>query len=160
MTAETLAALLVRAPARTAWLPFTLPSFNDLEHARARVVRAPSGRGMWNGYNALKREHQQTCALYFNRLRPVHGPIVIAYRFVERDRRRDPGNILAGADKIICDALGPPRLETERSCGWPGASVIHCDGQHCLAAPPVSTIEIADRPSGAGIEVNIYEVRS
>jgi hypothetical protein len=144
------------APARRLWLPFLLPSFNDLEAARG-VTRQVRPGAMMNGYHALKRRHQQTCVAFFNRCRPLVPPpegsrVFIAYRWVEPDRKRDPHGVAHGGAKIIDDALargrGGPR-------GWPGAGIIHCDGWHCVAGS-VNTFAVdAKNP---GIEVLLYEV--
>ena len=55
----------------------------------------------------LKRETLDMVSLCIRtqRLRPVEKPVVIHYRFYEPNRRRDVGNVLAGADKVIEDAL-------------------------------------------------------
>ena len=55
----------------------------------------------------LKRETLDMVSLCIRtqRLKPVEKPIEIHYRFYEPNRRRDVGNVLAGADKVIEDAL-------------------------------------------------------
>lgn len=55
----------------------------------------------------LKRETLDMVSLCIRAagLKPVEQPVVIHYRFYEPNRRRDVGNVLAGADKVIEDAL-------------------------------------------------------
>ncbi len=142
-------------PARRLWLPFVLPSFNDLEAARGHVATAPGGRGTWNGYNALKRTWQDAVVLHARRVKAMRGPVVVGLRYVEKSRHRDPDGIHSGASKIILDALGPGR---GGKSGWVGAGVLHCDGQHCLCCPPIG-LPIEVDPRRPGIEVLLYEGR-
>jgi hypothetical protein len=65
---------------------------------------------------------------------------------------------MAGAAKLILDALGPGRKPDKLGRGgWPGAGVLHCDGQHCMAAPPAGVYDV-DRKA-PGVEVLLFEVR-
>lgn len=154
---------MLAEPARRLWLPFTLPSLNDLESARGNVgAGMTDGHGRfarWNGYNALKRRWQDTIALHAlsARLAPIAARVVPVFRFYEQSRHRDPDGILSGASKLILDALGPGRRATVRAPGWRGAGVIHCDGQHCIACPPIGQLADVAHPSGA-VEVLLFEV--
>jgi hypothetical protein len=141
------------APARRLWLPFLLPSFNDLEAARGVWREVRPGLRV-NGYNDLKRSTQNDCVGFFNRHRPqLTRPVVIAIRWVEQNLKRDRDGIASGGRKIIHDALaegrGGPR-------GWPGAGIIHCDGAHCVAGQ----VDVFTVGKPSGVEVLLYEVAS
>jgi hypothetical protein len=157
VTVGELAAVLAGSPARRLWLPWELPSLNDMEAARGRIVRVDGG-GMQNGYNVLKREHQDKVIMFARRIPPVIVRFVPVFRFVERTRHRDPDGLLSAASKIVLDALGPGRKPNARGYGgWHGAGIIHCDGWHCVAAPPAGVYEQdVKRP---GVEVMLFEVR-
>lgn len=158
LTLGALATLLAGEPARRLWLPWELPSFNDLERARGTFYQvAPGVRG--NGYDVLKQQHQDKVVMFARRLTPVLQPVVPVFRFVEKSRHRDPDGILSAGAKIVLDALGPGRKPGRNGRGgWHGANVIHCDGQHCIAAPPLGVYEVA--PRAPGVEVLLFEVRS
>lgn len=157
MTLQQLSAVLAGTPARRLWLPWELPSFNDMEAARGRIVRVAGG-GMQNGYNVLKREHQDKVIMFARRLVPVLQPVVPVFRFVERTRHRDPDGMLSAASKIVLDALGPGRKANARGHGgWNGAGIMHCDGWHCVAASPVGVHE--QDAKTPGVEVMLFEVR-
>lgn len=152
MTAAALLPATAAEPARRLWLPFLLPSFNDLEAARGHVRTIRPG-AMMNGYHALKKRTQQTCVAFFNRHGPeLAGQVLIAIRWVEQNDKRDRDGIASAGRKIIHDALargrGGPR-------GWPGAGIIHCDGPHCVRAQLDVFAVDAKRP---GVEVLLYEV--
>lgn len=55
----------------------------------------------------LKRESLEAVMWYIRAagLKRIDKPVVIHYRFYEENRLRDVGNIIAGADKVIEDAL-------------------------------------------------------
>lgn len=157
MTLAALSSLLAGVPARRLWLPWELPTFNELEAARGRIVRDARG-AMQNGYNVLKREHQDRVVLFARRIPPVLQPVVPVLRFVCSSRKRDPDGIASGAAKIVLDALGPGRRPNARGRGgWTGAEIIHCDGQHCVAAGPVPLYDVDHR--NPGVEVMLFEVR-
>ena len=75
-------------------------------------------RAHWAVGSALKKNTLETVmwCIRAAELKPVEKPVVIHYRFYEPNRRRDVGNVLAGADKVIEDALV--------KCG-----ILHDDGQ-------------------------------
>lgn len=157
MTLAALAAILAGQPARRLWLPWELPSFNDLESARGTWKQITHAVRV-NGYDALKREHQDKVIMFARRLPPVLQPIVPVFRFVERTRHRDPDGLLSAASKIVLDALGPGRKPGKNGRGgWNGAEIIHCDGQHCIAAPPAGVYEHDHK--NPGVEVLLFEVR-
>lgn len=143
----------VAQPARRLWLPFTLPSFNELEAARGAQVQLGYGRRA-NGYDALKKHYQGRAVLFFRRSLPLPPGVrvVIACRWVEANRKRDPDGVAAGGQKIAIDALGPPRGGPR---GWPGAAIIHCDGWHCVAGLVHAFAVDARAP---GVELLLYEV--
>jgi hypothetical protein len=153
-------------PARRLWLPFLLPSQNDLESARGRTaVVAGDYRKRWNGYNEIKRQHQDAVIIHARsqRVEFVAGPLVAVFVFMIARRSGDPDGMLAGAAKIVLDALQPPREPSRAGArdGRAGAGVIHCDGQHCFPdAAPIGVLQLIlpksrERP---GTEVRLYEV--
>lgn len=155
MTLAALADVLRAEPARRLWLPFLLPSFNDLEAARGAIVPVRGKPGaMWNGYNALKRRHQNDVMLFANHLPPVvDARVVIVCTWVEKTNKRDRDGIASGGRKIIHDAISRGR---SGSRGWSGAGVIHCDGAHCVAGQvDLFGVDVC-RP---GVDVALYEVR-
>lgn len=154
MTLAALVGTLQAPPARRLWLPFTLPSFNDLEAARGSIVPVRGRPGaMWNGYNALKRQHQNNVVLFARKLAPVvDARVVILCRWVEKAQRRDRDGVASGGRKIIHDALARGRGGAK---GWSGAGIIHCDGAHCVAGQ----VDLYDvDPCRPGVEVQLYEV--
>ena len=138
-------------PIRSISLPFALPTFNELEHARGR--RGPNG---WNGYNALKRAMQSQAVAVLRRT-PKHrgAPVVLVVRWVRPDAKNDLGNVAGGGNKILHDALAEGRDPTPSSPGWPGAGIIHCDAPHCIVGQ-IDLLAI-DRKHPR-IEVLLYEV--
>jgi hypothetical protein len=154
-------------PARRLWLPFLLPTLNDLESARGRsAVIAGDARTRWNGYNAAKRQWQDAVVIHARsqRLEPIAGPLVAAFVFHVQTRRGDPDGMLAGAAKIVLDALQPPRAPKRPGGrdGRPGAGVIHCDGQHCFPfVAPIGVIQpyLPGIREPAKTEVRLYEVQ-
>jgi Holliday junction resolvase RusA-like endonuclease len=76
----------------------TLPNLNDYITAE-RTHRQKAAK--------LKRECQDTIcwAICQNRLQPVVAPVVMRYKWVEKDKRRDLDNVSAFGRKVIQDAL-------------------------------------------------------
>src|SRR6185437_9648619 len=132
-------------------LPFGLPGRNELD-AAGRAVRRVDGR-WFSGYDVLKRKAHEDVILCANRCPapPARGPVWVVTRWRERDRRRDPDNIVSGGRKLILDALGPGRRGLR---GWKGAGLLHCDGWHCVAAF-VDVFEIGE----PAVEVILPEVQ-
>ena len=64
-------------------------------------------RTHWSVGSRLKKKTQEAVMWYIVAagLKPINKPVIIHYRFYEENRRRDAGNVLAGADKVIEDAL-------------------------------------------------------
>lgn len=70
----------------------------------------PKPEPLGQGYNELKQEWQGVVGLMLRReLRflslPLPVPVVPWFSYHERDRKRDPDGVSAGARKIILDAL-------------------------------------------------------
>lgn len=125
-------------------LPWRLPGRNELDAAsRTSAYR----------YNAIKRREQNSIAAVAQsaKLQPARGRLIIGCTWFERDRRRDPDNIVSGGRKLILDALGPGRTGP---LGWHGAGLIHCDGWHCCGVF-FDVFEIGE----PGVEVVIAEVQ-
>jgi hypothetical protein len=135
------------------FLPFELPTFNELEAARGRVGVAfgTGDRTRSNAYARLKKKAQEDCLLEILRQRVPKlsaqaGRLAIRFTWHRKNERTDPDNIAAAA-KIILDATAQTRTSrgTKHS---PGAGVIHCDGYHCVR----SIIHRFPRPTkGAGV---------
>ena len=87
------------------WLPFTLPSRNKLDSLRGRTFRG-RGKRRDNAYNKRKKLHESQIRVQATstKLLPI-GPCYFTYLFLEKDRTRDPSNIMGGAVKLIEDAL-------------------------------------------------------
>jgi hypothetical protein len=69
------------------------------------IAAAKRGRGL--GYAALKRTW--TGCVHINaleqRLPKFPGRVVLEFRWLEKDKRRDPDNVAAGGRKLILDGL-------------------------------------------------------
>ena len=90
-------------------IPFTLPGLNDIIDAE-RIHRQ---RGA-----ALKREWTNKLILVLKRQikGPLKEPVVMHYRWVEKDRRRDKDNVSSGGRKYIQDAL--VKMRALKNDGW------------------------------------------
>lgn len=68
----------------------------------------------------LKRESLEAVMWYIRAagLKRIDKPVVIHYRFYEENRLRDVGNIIAGADKVIEDALVKCRILHNDGQSW------------------------------------------
>lgn len=75
-----------------------LPGLNE-------IIKAD--RSHWSVGSRLKKKTLEAVMWYIVAagLKRIDKPVVIHYRFYEENRLRDVGNILAGADKVIEDAL-------------------------------------------------------
>lgn len=75
-----------------------LPGLNEIINA---------DRSHWSVGAKLKRESLEAVMWYIVAagLKRIDKPVIIHYRFYEENRLRDVGNIIAGADKVIEDAL-------------------------------------------------------
>jgi hypothetical protein len=107
-------------------LPFVLPSFNEIEAA----ARTRTRNGRSNAYADLKAHLQPAIVGYIRkaRLRPLLPGVLLVFTWAERDRRRDLLDIRP-ACKLVLDALCEPDRDDDPQ--W-RASVIHCDGWHCI----------------------------
>jgi hypothetical protein len=152
LTAEIRAALeRLSSERRRVHVPFLLPDRNELDAARGNSWSTTRGYRQ-NEYNILKKKTQNDLAAVFQaaRLPPVYGRVIVACRWLEADKRRDPDNIASGAKKILMDALGPGRAGAR---GWYGARVLHCDGWHCIAGY-LDVFDVAPQ-GGVGVDVVI-----
>lgn len=98
------------------WVPGPLPGLNEIIAA----AKGSGGRGA--GYARLKRDWTEAVWAYAKSQRmPVFpGAVRLAFRWVERDRRRDPDNVAAGGRKLILDGL--VRAGVLRGDGWTGVA--------------------------------------
>ena len=89
-------------------IPFTLPGMNELIDANRDSRYKGAG---------LKKHWQHRVELVLRRkARPLREPVRIRWIWVEKDRRRDPDNVMAGGKKIILDAMVKTRML--RNDGW------------------------------------------
>lgn len=125
------------------WVPGPLPGMNEL------IKAAKSGRGKGNAYARLKSQWTETVwALAKSaRLPAITRPVVIEFRWLEPDKRRDPDNVAAGGRKLILDGLV-------------AAGVLQGDGWKHVHAWRDSFAVWSSVPmaKGPGVEVVIHEV--
>lgn len=83
------------------WVPGPLPGMNELIAA----AKGSGGRGA--AYARIKDEWTTTVWAYAKaaRLPKFPGRVVLSFRWLERDRRRDPDNVAAGGRKLVLDGL-------------------------------------------------------
>jgi len=94
---------------RLLWIPAPMPGLNEIISAAERSPHA------WGN---LKKRWSSIVALYAlqQHFPAIEGPAHFWIELVEPNRKRDPDNILAGALKIIFDALQGSKLL--RNDGW------------------------------------------
>ena len=119
----------------TFWIPGPLPGMNEI------IAAAKGCRGRGMRYSAIKAQWTQTCALHalaagLRRMARVQ----LAFRWVERDRKRNPDNIAAG-HKFVLDGLVT-------------AKILDNDGWSQIAGWS-DTFEVGAKP---GVEITITEV--
>ncbi len=139
---------------QTLVLPFTLPDVNELLAARGRRV------GNGNEWAEWKARMQPVVAGLARRsLKPLRpGGIWLRFNWFEADERRDPLDVPGLAKKMIVDALCEPDRPGDKQDRAGGrASIIHCDGWHCIGGGTDHFAVDRDRPR---IEVVLYGVRS
>lgn len=85
----------------TLWIPGPLPGMNEL------IKAAKSGRGKGNAYARIKAAWTSTvwAEAKAQRLPKFPGRVVLAFRWLEADKRRDPDNVAAGGRKLVLDGL-------------------------------------------------------
>lgn len=82
------------------WLPGRWPDLNDF------IAAAKSGKGGSNGYSRLKKKWTDYYAKIINECDiPKMEAVSIDLALQDKDMRRDPDNIEAGAKKLVLDAL-------------------------------------------------------
>ena len=118
------------------WIPGPLPGLNEV----LASAKGYGGRGF--GYAKLKRQWTQTIALHVLAAGIKHVDRArFEFRWVEKDKRRDPSNIAAGGRKLIEDSLVLAKVLTndgwKQIAGW------------------TDTFEVGPRP---GVEVTIIPV--
>lgn len=88
------------------WIPGPLPGLNEVIDAKSRVY-GRKGAARSDGYAKLKARWTADIKVHILRqaFRPVDAPAYFTYLHVEHARRRDPSNFVAGARKIVEDAL-------------------------------------------------------
>lgn len=86
------------------WVPGPLPGMNELIAA----AKGAGGRGAH--YAKLKKQWTDTVwalalSTGIHKPGPFPGRVCLAFRWFERDRRRDPDNVAAGGRKLVLDGL-------------------------------------------------------
>lgn len=112
-------------------IPGRLPGWNQLNTGRRWADRAAKKDAMELVGWEIRRQH----------IKPVNSKAIVKITCYEQDRRRDPSNVRAGAEKIILDAL--------QNCG-----IIRNDNWHWLADTPAVVEYDRQRPR---IEIEIIE---
>lgn len=141
------------------WFPFVLPGLTELLAARGKPAPRAYGQARGTLYDEIKRREQANVAAYAMMQRrrgslmdfDGRARLFIACNWREPDKKRDPDNIVGGGKKILLDALGPSRIGSR---GWVGASLIHCDGQHCVQG----FLDVVTVGAWPGIAVHIFEI--
>lgn len=79
------------------WVPGILPGMNEF---------LATSRCLPYKVNNFKKAAQKrvTAAFLEAGIQPVDPPVRIFLEFHERDRRRDPDNVIGGANKVVLDA--------------------------------------------------------
>lgn len=82
------------------WIPGRLPGLNEIVES----AKGFGGRGF--GYSKLKRQHTERMTLLARaaKVKRFDVPVVLTFKWVEPNRRRDRDNV-AAAKKLILDAL-------------------------------------------------------
>ena len=95
----------------TLWVPTALPGLNELLALKSK------DKGSYD--RAKKAAHAVVAPAIFEASLPsfIKGAY-LSYVLVEKNRRRDPGNVFAGASKLIEDSLVTCRVLT--TDGWKG----------------------------------------
>lgn len=118
-------------------VPAPMPGWNELLEARGAFDRKTriAAPQVYRGLKHRWHKHVQNALLAAGIHCQTEGAWRIGFTIYERDRRRDPSNVIGGAEKIILDALQPIR-EKHPATGkfitiWPG--VLHGDGWRHIA---------------------------
>ncbi len=128
------------------WVPGKLPGLNEIIDAKRSVVSG-TGKRRPDGYSKLKKQWSQTIRIHAlqQRLAPVPEAAHFTYFCVEENKRRDPGNFLAGAQKLIEDALQE-------------ANVLEGDGwKHVLS---ITSHWIVGQPNGVMVGIGTDQIVS
>lgn len=83
---------------QTVTVPGTLPALNEIINA---------SKAHWSVYRKERDEAVGRCRLFIRRARLVTPdlPVYTHYLITPPDYRKDPGNLGAGAEKVLADAL-------------------------------------------------------
>jgi hypothetical protein len=102
------------------FVPVTLPGFNEILQAmRTKSKRRGKSGRKWYKWTEMKKEYESIIisAINASGIQPVKRAYFI-FTFIEKNKKRDPDNVAAGARKLILDALqrtDPPILKND---GW------------------------------------------
>ena len=89
-------------------IPFNLPELNETLHL---------AKTHWSKYAAMKKQYTHAISILAKqKLRPVKGPISIAFHWYYPNKRRDPDNISSSGRKLILDGL--VAAEILENDGW------------------------------------------
>lgn len=89
-------------------IPGRLPGYNELTH------------GHWAKCQRVKNEAMERVQWYALAagVKPVEGKALVHIRCFEPNKKRDPSNVRAGAEKIILDALQNMRIIRNDNWRW------------------------------------------
>ena len=103
---------------QTFFVPLTLPGMNEILQAmQTKGMKRGAKSKRWTKYTDLKREYESLIisSIQLAKIKPVKRAYFM-FKFIEKNKKRDPDNIAAGARKFILDALVSARiLEND---GW------------------------------------------
>ena len=85
-----------------------LPGYNQLN------------TGHWAARNRIKQHSMKLVGWHIKaqKIKPVIGKATVTIRCYESDRRRDPSNVRAGAEKILLDSLQECGIIRDDNARW------------------------------------------
>lgn len=100
LSAAEILAQAARPSTQRLWIPGRLPGLNEV------IAAAKGSGGRGNAYATMKRQHGELVWALAKaaKLRPMTR-VRVAFRWVEKDRRRDPDNVSSAGRKFILDGL-------------------------------------------------------
>lgn len=89
------------------FVPLTLPGLNEILQAmQTKGMKRGRKSKRWSKYTEIKREYEGLIisAINLANIKPVKRAYFM-FTFIEKNKKRDPDNVAAGARKFILDAL-------------------------------------------------------
>lgn len=115
--------------------PGTLPDLNDY---------IDKCRGHWANGAKMKKEHQTSAEWVIRaaRLKPITGPVIISFLWIEPNYKRDPDNIASFGKKVILDALVSQKILPNDSLKWVNGFVDNYDVDKLIPRIEINIIDI------------------